>query len=108
MNIGESEKPPPAPHAVKELGGHYPPKSSAKPLASTASQSVSDTEMMQPKLTDEITVKLPDGFRARLDRVAASDRRKPGQWARKVLEEAVESWERTHPPDGWLHVLRDR
>jgi len=49
--------------------------------------------MMQAKLTDEITIKLVDGFRARLDRVAAEDKRKPGQWARKVLEEAVEQWE---------------
>ena len=94
-----------APESARECGGQCPPKSSDKPVAVAQAQSVSDTEMMQPKLTDEITVKLQDGFRARLDRVAAHDRRKPGQWARKVLEEAVENWERTHPRDEWLHEL---
>lgn len=64
--------------------------------------------MMQAKLTDEITVKLPDGFRTRLDRVAASDKRKPGPWARKVLEEAVEDWERTQTGNERLPMARDR
>jgi predicted transcriptional regulator len=104
MSFGESQGPLPVPQADKGPRGHYPLKSSDKPVAVAQAQSVSDTEMMQPKLTDEITVKLADGFRARLDRVAAHDRRKPGQWARKVLEEAVEDWERAHPRDEWLHI----
>lgn len=108
MSFGESQGPPAVPRADKEPRGHCPLKSSDKPVAVMQPQSVSDTEMIQAKLTDEITVKLQDGFRARLDRVAAFDRRKPGQWARKVLEEAVESWERTHPRDEWLPVMRDR
>ena len=109
MSFGESHGPLPVPQADKEPRGQCPLKSSDKPVAVTQAQGVSDTEsMMQPKLTDEITVKLQDGFRVRLDRVAAFDRRKPGQWARKVLEEAVESWERTHPRDEWQPVMRDR
>lgn len=83
----------PADSAVDRRGGVCPLKSPTKGFLPNAGCEVNINRMTQPKLTDEITVKLPDGFRARLDRVAASDKRKPGQWARKVLEEAVERWE---------------
>jgi hypothetical protein len=73
--------------------GHCPPKSPDIPVPLSGSSALSIGRMTQAKLTDEITVKLQDGFRARLDRIAAQDRRKPGQWARKILEEAVDRCE---------------
>jgi hypothetical protein len=81
-------------------GGLCPLKSPDKRFPSPAVCEVNINQMTQPKLTDEITVKLADGFRARLDRVAACDKRKPGQWARKVLEEAVDQWEQANRDEG--------
>lgn len=46
------------------------------------------------KLTDDITVRFEDGFRARLNLAAARARRKPSDFTRLVVIEAVEASER--------------
>ena len=76
-----------------QMSSFCPPKSHDNQFPVVASSRVNIGRMTEAKLTDEITVKLHDGFRVRLDRIAAQDRRKPGQWARKILEEAVDKCE---------------
>jgi predicted transcriptional regulator len=54
----------------------------------------------EAKLTDEITVKLQDGMRRRLDAIAAADRRRPSQWVRMLIERAIEQHEAAQAANG--------
>jgi hypothetical protein len=49
--------------------------------------------MSNPKCTDDFRVYLPDGYGARLEKMAQADHRKLAQMARVILVKAVDQWE---------------